>query len=339
MVYQETFAGIVGWAVVPSFVTNILHTLWYSFSYSNKSAAIPPRGSAKHTQDRNRILCAVILSYLLYLIHSVDRSLEPSHYDILDLGFHTFTQKQLKTNFRKASLQYHPDKVGDAGAEIFLKIRAAHEVLSDPTLRQAYDWFGPSSFKCTTCTTTKDYLRNGLNEIFVMYGTTALVLMLMGWLNKANYGRYWRYTLLAAIGLLELSVVQNTTPNRLLGWIMPNRVTFEQIVILRQIYLSSAIAVGQIGPIFWPSNTQPKVSGTPKEWLKRLEDLTTLLDAQFLKETQSSMEALASSGSQDLNAHLKEQFSRLVLECRLHQDQRLSTIKTSIVSRMAPDKA
>lgn len=158
-----------------------------------------------------------------------------------------------------------------------MKIRGAHEVLSDPTLRQAYDWFGPSSFKCTTCTTTKDYLRNGINEIFVMYGTTTVVLMFMSWLGKATYGRYWRYTLLAATGLLELSLVQNTSPNRILAWLMPNRVTFEQIVILRQVYLSSAIAVNQVGPIFWPSNDKkPKASGSLKECLKRLEDLTTL---------------------------------------------------------------
>ncbi|KAG9327361.1 hypothetical protein KVV02_005937 [Mortierella alpina] len=338
MVYQETFAGIVGWTVVPNFVTNTLHSLWYSFRYSTKSAAIPPRGSAKHTRDRNWILCGVVLVYLVYLIRNVDRALEPSHYDVLDLGFHSFTQKQLKTNFRKASLQYHPDKAGDTGADVFVRIRAAHEVLSDPTLRQAYDWFGPASFKCTTCQTTKDYLRNGINEIFVMYGTTAAVLMLMGWAGRATYGRYWRYTLLAAIGLLELSMVQNTSPNRILGWLMPHRVTFEQIVLLRQIYLSTAIAIPQIGPILWPSNNrQPKISGSSKEWLKRLEDLTIASNDQFLTETKWTMEAL--TGSQDLEVQLREQFSRLFLECRLHQDQHLGSIKTSIVSRMVADKA
>ncbi|KAF9574130.1 hypothetical protein EC968_007382 [Mortierella alpina] len=337
MVYQETFAGIIGWAVLPSFVTNALLTLWYSFRYSTKSAAIPPRGSVKHTRDRNFILCGVILTYLLYMIRNVDRALEPSHYDILDLGFHAFTQKQLKTNFRKASLQYHPDKVGDAGADIFVRIRAAHEVLSDPTLRQAYDWFGPNAFRCTTCTTTKDYLKHGVNEIYVMYSVTATALLFMGWLGKATYGRYWRYTLLAGIGLLELSLVQNTSPNHILSWLMPNRVTFQQVILLRQICLSTAIAVNQIGPIFWPSQNNPKIAGSPKEWLKRLEDLTTTSNEQFLTETQSMMLALA--GSQDLNAHLREQFSSLVLECRLHQDQHLGAIKTSIVSRMVTDKA
>ncbi len=144
MVDQETFAGIVGWMFVPSFVTNILHTLWYSYRYSTKTAAIPPRGSPKHTRDRNFILCGVILFYLLYLIRSVDRALEPSHYEILDLGFHSFTQKQLKTNFRKASLQHHPDKVGDAGAGkretkgglICAYLSAKHGTWQDSTLNE-----------------------------------------------------------------------------------------------------------------------------------------------------------------------------------------------------------
>ncbi|CAO3563118.1 unnamed protein product [Mortierella alpina] len=339
MVYQETFAGIVGWTVVPTFVTNTLHTLWYSFRYSSKSAAIPPRGSAQHTRDRNWILCGVILFYLLYLIRNVDRALEPSHYDVLDLKFHSFTQKQLKSNFRKASLQYHPDKVGDASADIFVKIRDAYEVLSDPTLRQAYDWFGPTALKCTTCKTTKDYLRNGINEILVMSATTAGLLMVLGWLGRATYGRYWRYTLLAAAGLLELSMVQNTTPNRILSWLLPNRVTFEQIILLRQVYLSTAIAVSQIGPVLWPNHdtTRPKLAGSSREWLQRLEELTTTSHDEFLTETKSTMEALTSS--QDSNAHLRDQFSRLVLECTLHQDQHLLTIKTSILSRMVTDKA
>jgi hypothetical protein len=44
------------------------------------------------------------------------RTIEENHYDTLGLKFRSFTQKQVKTNFRKASLQYHPDKAGQTGA-------------------------------------------------------------------------------------------------------------------------------------------------------------------------------------------------------------------------------
>ncbi|KAF9907915.1 hypothetical protein EC991_010428 [Linnemannia zychae] len=91
--------------------------------------------------------------------------METNHYDTLGLKFSSFSQKQLKTNFRKASLQYHPDKVGEAGAEIFVRIRAAHEVLVDPTLRLAYDRFGPSILSCTRCKTNKDYFNEGFKSV------------------------------------------------------------------------------------------------------------------------------------------------------------------------------
>ncbi|KAG0372757.1 hypothetical protein BGX24_012627 [Mortierella sp. AD032] len=106
------------------------------------------------------------------------RSMETNHYDTLGLKFSTFTQKQLKTNFRKASLQYHPDKVGQAGAEIFVGIRAAHETLVDPILRIAYDRFGPSVLKCTTCKTNKDYLHEGFKQVSTFYAGAGMIELL-----------------------------------------------------------------------------------------------------------------------------------------------------------------
>lgn len=54
----------------------------------------------------------------------------------------------LKTAFRKAAMQYHPDRnQGDAEAEQkFKEIGAAYEILSDPQKRAAYDRYGHAAF-------------------------------------------------------------------------------------------------------------------------------------------------------------------------------------------------
>lgn len=54
------------------------------------------------------------------------------------------TTKEIKKAFRSLSLKYHPDRnPGDKKAhELYLKINRAHEVLTDPELREIYDIYG-----------------------------------------------------------------------------------------------------------------------------------------------------------------------------------------------------
>lgn len=108
---KETLARLVGWTIVPSFATYLLQTIWYKL----RSQTAPRKGSTTYTLHSNRIFCALVLYYLVHLIIDVCQSLKPTYYDALDLQFHGFSHKQLKRNFRRASMQFHPDKVGLAG--------------------------------------------------------------------------------------------------------------------------------------------------------------------------------------------------------------------------------
>ena len=51
------------------------------------------------------------------------------------------TPYTIKQAYRRASIKYHPDKTGrDVDTDyVFIAIKAAHETLSDPVLRKAYD--------------------------------------------------------------------------------------------------------------------------------------------------------------------------------------------------------
>ena len=63
---------------------------------------------------------------------------EKDYYGILGLKIDA-TQEEIKKAFRKATVKFHPD-VNKNGAEIFMKIKEAYEVLSDENERKNYDF-------------------------------------------------------------------------------------------------------------------------------------------------------------------------------------------------------
>ncbi|KAG0206926.1 hypothetical protein BGX28_001729 [Mortierella sp. GBA30] len=326
--------GLAGWAFLPSFVTNVIQTIWYSFKYPVNSAAKPAPNTPKHRRHHNRIYCAVVLAYLAYTILEVDRATPANCYDLLDLNFHSFSQKQLRTNFRKASLTYHPDKVGQAGAETFVRIRAAHEVLSDPVAKLAYDRFGPDIVTCATCKTVKDHISRGLSSFYTFYLGSAVVLILMSVLGKGQFGRYWRFIVLFGMAALELAMVTRSEPLVFLSWVMPHRVTFEQVAILHQIFISTFIAISQIGPIFVPSKEQER--GNVKDLINRLELLTAISNAESIGQLQSVFDVFR--GDAECMTQLKRQMGMMALDSRLTQDQLLNETRNAVQRRLLQRK-
>jgi molecular chaperone DnaJ len=70
------------------------------------------------------------------------------YYEVLGVA-RTATDPELKSAFRKAAMQCHPDKnPGDKAAEAkFKELNEAYQVLSDPQRRAAYDRFGHAAFE------------------------------------------------------------------------------------------------------------------------------------------------------------------------------------------------
>jgi molecular chaperone DnaJ len=70
------------------------------------------------------------------------------YYEVLGVT-RTCTEVELKTAFRKAAMQHHPDRnPGDKECEIrFKECNEAYEVLKDPDKRAAYDRFGHAAFE------------------------------------------------------------------------------------------------------------------------------------------------------------------------------------------------
>ncbi|KAF9089723.1 hypothetical protein BGX23_006481 [Mortierella sp. AD031] len=295
---QSQILSLVGWAFIPTFLTHLIQLTYHAFRYGSKSPHLPRRGSVRFSTDFNRILMTIVLVYLCSLVFQGVRSMEPNHYDTLGLNFGAFTQKQLKTNFRKASLQYHPDKVGQAGADTFVKIRAAHEVLVDPTLRTAYDRFGlTTTQKCTTCKTNKDYLHEGFKQFYTFYVGAVTVLCLFNLVGKGSYGR----------------------------------VTFEHIEILHQLYISVSVAFLQVGPLLFSSKALAKQQ-TAADLMKRLQALSEISAAETLIQVKSWMDTLVSQD--ECVIRLRRELGYMSLEMKLGQDDIFFDTRCAIKARI-----
>ena len=70
------------------------------------------------------------------------------YYELLGVA-RTCTEAELKSAFRKAAMQHHPDRnPGDKQAEVkFKEINEAYQALSDKEKRAAYDRFGHAAFE------------------------------------------------------------------------------------------------------------------------------------------------------------------------------------------------
>ncbi|MCX8255485.1 chaperone Hsp40, co-chaperone with DnaK [Beijerinckiaceae bacterium RH AL1] len=69
-------------------------------------------------------------------------------YEVLGVT-RTCTEVELKSAFRKAAMQYHPDRnPGNKDAEVkFKELNEAYQTLSDPQKRAAYDRYGHAAFE------------------------------------------------------------------------------------------------------------------------------------------------------------------------------------------------
>nr|XP_043622400.1 dnaJ protein ERDJ3A [Erigeron canadensis] len=83
-----------------------------------------------------------IISFIFLLIFSVESKSPLDPYKVLGVEKDA-TQRQIQKAFHKLSLQYHPDKNKDKGAqEKFAEINNAYDILSDEEKRKNYDMFG-----------------------------------------------------------------------------------------------------------------------------------------------------------------------------------------------------
>ncbi|PHT38239.1 DnaJ protein ERDJ3A [Capsicum baccatum] len=87
-----------------------------------------------------RIPIGIVLCASLFVLHIQSKTVDP--YKVLRVDKNA-SQREIQKAFHKLSLQYHPDKNKNKGAqERFAEINNAYEILSDEDKRRNYDLYG-----------------------------------------------------------------------------------------------------------------------------------------------------------------------------------------------------
>ncbi|KAG9285717.1 hypothetical protein G9A89_002284 [Geosiphon pyriformis] len=323
---MSEYLSFLGWTFLPQLVTNWLQSLYYKLSYP-VGANVPKPGQQKYSRHHSRIYAFVVLAYLAYTIIQVDQSIQPNYYKLLDLG-RDFTDKELKTNSRKLHLQYHPDKnPGEEAKAIFIVIRTAYDTLSDPVKRFAYDRFGPDIERWDHSKTIRDYLYNGWSSFVEFYLGTGLLLLILNILGKGQFGRFWRFVVFFAMGCLEATMILHPKPPLILSLLIPHRVIFEQITILRQIFITTFIGLSQVGPVLFPSE-----STDFREPLQRLDILSNIVAEEATNHVRAGFEPFARDPQG--RADLKRKMEKLAMDSYLYTDPEFNRMYSQAHQRM-----
>ncbi|GLJ27130.1 hypothetical protein SUGI_0531950 [Cryptomeria japonica] len=92
-------------------------------------------------QSAAKTVVAIRLIHCQYTTHFSSSS--SSLYDVLCVS-PSVSEHDIKSAYRRMALKYHPDVCPAVEKEecsrLFLQVRKAYETLSDPLLRQDYDW-------------------------------------------------------------------------------------------------------------------------------------------------------------------------------------------------------
>ncbi|KAF8957346.1 hypothetical protein BDZ97DRAFT_1846999 [Flammula alnicola] len=180
--------------------------------------------------------------------------------------------------------------VGRDGQELFMHVRDAFEALKDPVVRFAYDRFGPDVLRWRQhCKTTREFLRQGLMVSSGYHIVAGIALLFWSAIGRPSVVSFWRYVLFGALFAGELSLILSPFPgapsnispptpsffsnflsssslipttsssfpsttlmptSSILQVLFPNRVPYQHILFLHQIFMFLSVALSRVVPQF-----------------------------------------------------------------------------------------
>ncbi|RPB23965.1 DnaJ-domain-containing protein [Terfezia boudieri ATCC MYA-4762] len=148
------------WYFAPPYLTRAL--LWVYLRIQQHPPPPPRHGSPKTYKTLyKRMLILIVLVLSLYDLTSTYRALvgKETLYKLLNGLPISATEKEVKREWRRMSLIYHPDVAAGVGVaksrlkeieDRFMQMKEAYEVLGNPVKRFAYDRFGVEGLWMTT---------------------------------------------------------------------------------------------------------------------------------------------------------------------------------------------
>ncbi|KAF8554929.1 hypothetical protein OG21DRAFT_1484291 [Imleria badia] len=260
------------WTYLPDFATRQALSVIHQLSQRVFNIPPPPPRSPHYIRHYRYTYAAIVLCYLTYNFIDASSGLPINFYELLGVSPRS-DEGALKAAFRAFARKNHPDRIGPEGEALFIEVRDAFEALKDPVVRFAYDRFGPDVLRWRDCTTMKDYLRRGLLNSLPRHIMTGIALFLFSVVGKQSPVAAWRYLLFIGLFALELylMVAPTFTPPGASGYtfvdqipaqwmlfesVFPQRVAYQHILFLHQVFMFMSVAVSRVTPVLFAGMTQ-----------------------------------------------------------------------------------
>lgn len=256
------YATIALWFFLPSAVTVLMLRLYYMV----RSKGTPP--ASVYQRHYRRTLALIIGLYLLADVSSTLSTYTPTFYTLMNVSPTSMTIKTLRKSFKTLSLQFHPDK-NPLEQDLFMQVRNAYEILSNPRKKLIYDRFGEQTISCSYCKTMRDYMTQGAAMSIAFYGGTLGMMSLIGRLTArgGSGGYFWKYWVVLVMFTIEIFLLTRTQLSPSLTSLLTDEPTFRWIEILHRTGIVGVIALAQLSPLLFPTDDR-----TEKQLLEQLED-------------------------------------------------------------------
>ncbi|GAA5922530.1 J domain-containing protein [Sporobolomyces koalae] len=259
--------SIICWTFLPSVFTNLLLSTFYRVSPASRPT-LPPNASPTQVSKANSTAqrhfryarIALVSAYLTYSVFSVYQSQSSgghqNYYTLLGLSRDTVELEgtaAVKSQWRRLARIFHPDKVGKQGEALFVELRRGVEILENDGKRWAYERFGPGIADWDKLVTNREFLVKGATNAGAFWVFALLSIAGIGFFRKdERRNNFWRYLVLGLCVSLEFHFLFRPAPSATFSFLFPNRLTFEHIILLRQLFISISMAMSQLSPILFP---------------------------------------------------------------------------------------
>ncbi|KAK3069766.1 hypothetical protein LTR53_011637 [Teratosphaeriaceae sp. CCFEE 6253] len=340
--------SLAGWYILPNLVTGYLQTALYTISI-RAGEPKPAPGSPRFVRDRKRVLVVVILAYLLYTVYEADYQLRLSGDFYQDLGvYHSVTERELQSRFRRLTVQYHPDKISSGSASekaaveaIYINLKVARDTLEDPAKRFAYDRFGPEILQWRSCKTIRDFVITGVQRTTVYYVVSGSVLVLLGVLGYLQHAKFWRYLVMASLFVVEVHAMMSPTfPGALEDFVNPLLVTtrwrlpylpFQMLTLLRKLAITFFIALNQLGPVLQAAQVEGADGAVQAQQLDRIDAFAKATDQEISR--LMGLELMPFAGDQQATKNLRGSLKEWLVQNTLRNDPEVRAAINTVLDR------
>ncbi|EWC43457.1 hypothetical protein DRE_07567 [Drechslerella stenobrocha 248] len=330
-------ASFIGWMFLPNLVTGWVQSFLYRL-FTRAGDPIPPTGSPRYMRDRKFVYCFVVAAYLMFTTYEcwVGITSKPTFYQLLGVPVDA-DEKLIKKEFRRASIKYHPDKVGSGMEHVFMQYKVIYDVLSDPVKRFAYERLGPSmtTSDWILCKTQYDFILHAGRVKWPHYAGSLIVLVVLSAFGYLEFGKYWRFLSLSCMLVFDYASVTRpfflSSTNVLQFITRRTLLPFEQVALAQQVLISTIIAISQLSPLF----QQRRKKWSDKMYSEQL-DRMVMLAVTMMNEAKASADMelapfMKPDGSVDRD--LKMRISNWLVERRIESEPQMRDAMGRIIEK------